>query len=73
MFTPTFTQAGYTCVWKIDEETTMTGMSVTDNVLTVNTTGWLPGLYDVQLTASKGSGTSAVYEAYYTQIVISAL
>ncbi|MBP5602499.1 MAG: InlB B-repeat-containing protein [Treponema sp.] len=73
VFTPTFTQAGYTCVWKIDEETTMTGMSVTDNVLTVNTTGWLPGLYDVQLTASKGSGTSAVYEAYYTQIVISAL
>lgn len=67
VFKPTLSQSGYTCTWTIDGNTTMTGMSVTDNVLTVNTTGWVPGVYDVQFTANKGTNN---YESYYEQIII---
>ena len=68
IFTPTLPESGYTCVWKVDEKSSMTGMSVnnTSKVLTIDTTGWLPGVYDVQLRASKDS----TYESYYAQIKI---
>ena len=68
VFTPTFAEGLYTCVWKVDEKSSMTGMSVnnTSKVLTIDTTGWLPGVYDVQLRASKDS----TYESYYAQIKI---
>ena len=64
--------SGYTCTWVVDG-TQQTATVDANNALTLDTTGWTRGLYDVQLTAVKGSGSTAVYESYHTQIRVEVL
>ncbi|MBO4630224.1 MAG: InlB B-repeat-containing protein [Treponema sp.] len=69
VFTPSFTQTGYTCTWKIDgsaPDSSWATVNSTTNELTLTTTGITPGVYAIQFTASKGSS----YESYYAQIRI---
>ena len=74
VFTPTlsdgssFATAGCTCSWTLDGTTQTV---VDDHILSLNTTGWMPGVYDVQFTASNVE--NAIYESYYEQIIINAL
>ena len=63
---------GYTCTWTVDH-TQQTTTVDENNILTLDTTGWIRGIYDVQLTASKTTGSDTVYESYYAQIRVEVL
>ena len=72
VFTPILSQTGYTCSWKVDDTVQTTTVDA-NNALTITTTGWQPGIYDIQFTANKGSVSDAVYESYYAQVEVKSI
>ena len=64
-------QTGYsTYSWYIDEETasSVSGATVSSNVLTIDTTGWTKGVYDILLEAF--DTTTTEYRSYAVQITV---
>ncbi len=67
VFTPVLTTSGYTYTWTVDgTAVASSNVNTSTGELTLDTTTWVTGVYDVLLKATKGSS----YESYYAQIKI---
>ena len=71
--TITFTaDTGYTSyTWKIDGAVQTFPSADNNNILTINTTNYVKGTYDVSLLAVKTENGKEIYDSYYAQIKIS--
>ena len=59
---------GYTYTWKVDGSTTDASGTAysSDNTLTINTTGWKKGIYDISVIATNGTE----YQSCFAQIKV---